>query len=60
MYNAYLPLINSGPDGLVVRVSASGAVGLGLAPRSRHTKGVKNGTGSVLADTRIKRVVLER
>ena len=30
-----------GPDSLVVRALASGAVGRGFAPRSRHTKGVK-------------------
>ena len=41
---------------LVVRAS----VGRGFAPRSRHTKGVKNGTSSSLADVRIKRVVLGR
>ena len=39
---------------LVVRASASGAVDRGFAPRSRHTKGVKNGTSSSLADARIK------
>ena len=50
----------TGPDSLVVRASASGAVGRGFAPRSRHTKGVKNGTSSSLADVRIKRVVLGR
>ena len=42
----------TGPNSLVVRVSASGAVDRGLAPRSRHTKGVKNGTISYLADAR--------
>ena len=47
----------TGPDSLVVRVSASGAVGRGFAPRPRHTKGGKNGTGSYLADARNKRVV---
>ena len=40
----------TGNDSLVVRASASGAVGNGFAPRPRHTKGVKNGTGSSLAD----------
>ena len=50
----------TGPDSLVVRASASGAVGHGFEPPSRHTKGVKNGTSSSLADTRIKRVVLGR
>ena len=52
--------LSKGPDSLVVRASASGAVGRGFAPRSRHTKGVKNGTSSSLADARIKRVVLGR
>ena len=42
----------------MVRVSASGSEGRGFAPRPRHTKGVKNGTGSSLADARNKRVVL--
>ena len=32
------------PDSLMVRASAPGVVGRGFAPRSRHTKGVKNGT----------------
>ena len=40
-------------------MSASGAVGHGFAPRPRHTKGGKNGTGSPLADARNKRVVQE-
>ena len=43
-----------GPNSLVVRASASGAVDRGLAPRSCHTKGVKNGTSSSLADACIK------
>ena len=47
-------LLFTGPDSLVVRASASGAVGRGFAPRSRHTKGVENGTSSSLADVRIK------
>ena len=47
----------TGPDSLVVRAPASGAVGRGFAPRSRHTKGGKNGTGSSLADARNKRAV---
>ena len=55
-----LVILFSSPDSLVVRASASGAVGRGFAPRSRHTKGVKNGTSSSLADVRIKRVVLGR
>ena len=41
----------------MVRASASGMVGCGFAPRPRHTKGDKNGTGSSLADARNKRVV---
>ena len=41
------------PDSLVVRASASRAVGRGFAPRSRHTKGVKNGTSSSLAESRM-------
>ena len=53
-------ILFTGPDSLVVRASASGAVGRGFAPRSRHTKAVKNGTSSPLADARIKRVVLGR
>ena len=44
------------PDRLVVKASASGAVGRGIAPRPRHTKGDKNGTGSSLADARNKMV----
>ena len=44
----------SGPDSLVVRASALGTVDRGFGPRSRHTKGVKNGTSSSLADARIK------
>ena len=47
----------TGPDSLVVRASASGAVGPGFAPRPRHTKGGKNSTGSSLADARNRRVV---
>ena len=31
----------TGPGSLVVGASASGSVGRGFAPRSRHTKGVK-------------------
>ena len=45
------------PVPIVVRVSASGAVGHGFAPRPRHTKGGKNGIGSSLAEARNKRVV---
>ena len=47
----------TGPDSLVVRASASGAVSRGFAPRPRHTKGDNNGIGSSLADARNKRVV---
>ena len=50
----------TGPDSLVVRASTSGSEGRGFAPRPRHTKGVKNGTGSSLADARNERVVLGR
>ena len=50
----------TGPDSLVVRASASEAVGRGFAPRPRHTKGGKNGTGSSLAEAHNKRVVPER
>ena len=39
------------------RASASGSEGRRFDPRPRHTKGVKNGTGSSLADARNKRVV---
>ena len=52
--------ISIGPDSLVVRASASGSEGRGFAPRPRHTKGVKNGTGSSLADARNERVELGR
>ena len=47
----------TGPDSLVVRASASGAVGRGFAPRPRHTRGDKNATGSSFADAHNKRVV---
>ena len=50
----------TGPDSLVVRASASGSEGRGFAPRPLYTKGLKNGTGSSLADARNKRVVLGR
>ena len=42
------------------RLSASLAIGRGFESRPRHTKGVKNGTSSSLADARIKMVVLQR
>ena len=72
MFNEFLQIIYSshiysitlitltGPDSLVVRASASGSEGRGFEPRPRHTKGVKNGTGSSLADACNKRVVLGR
>ena len=50
----------TGPDSLVVRASASGTEGRGFAPRPRHTKGGKIGTGSSIADARNKRVELGR
>ena len=50
----------TGPDSLVDRASNLGAVGRGFVPQPRHTKGLKNGTGSSLADACNKRVVLER
>ena len=50
-----IKLINTGPDSLVVRASASGSEGRGFAPRPRHTKHVKNGTGSSLDDARNKK-----
>ena len=58
MYSVQCSYTLTGPDSLVVRASASGAVDRGFAPRSRHTKCVKNGTSSSLADARIRRVVL--
>ena len=47
----------TGPDSSSGRASASGSGGRRFDPRPRHTKGVKNGTGSSLADARNKRVV---
>ena len=41
-------------DSSVVRASASGAVGRAFAPRPRHFKGGKNGTGISLAYARNK------
>ena len=41
-------------DSSVGRVSAFGAGGRGFIFRPHHTKGVKNGTSSSLADARIK------
>ena len=54
-----IPIQNSftGPDSSTGRASASGSGGRRFDPRPRHTKGVKNGTGSSLADARNKRVV---
>ena len=46
-----------GPDSSSGRASASGSEGRRFDPRPRHTKGVKNGTGSSLADARNKRLV---
>ena len=47
----------AGPNSSSGRASASGSGGRRFDPRPRHTKGVKNGTGSSLADARNKRVV---
>ena len=44
----------------MVRASASESEGRGFALQPRHTKGVKNGTGSYLADARNKMVILGR
>ena len=44
----------------VGRVSAFGAGGRGFESRPHHTKGVRNGTSSSLADARTKGVVLGR
>ena len=43
---------DTGPDSSSGRASASGSGGRRFDPRPRHTKGVKNGTGSSLADAR--------
>ena len=48
------------PDSSVCRASAFGEEGRGFKSRPHHTKGVKNGTSSSLADARIKGVVLGR
>ena len=50
-------MCHTGPNSLVVRMSALGVVGHGFAPQSCHTKSGKNGTGSSLADPRNKRAV---
>ena len=50
-------ICTTGPDSSSGRASASGSGGRRFDPRPRHTKGVKNGTGSSLADARNKRVV---
>ena len=66
MVDNFVFLLNCMPvgrnsDSSVGRASAFGAGGRGfLIPRPHHTKGVKNGTSSSLADARIKRVVLGR
>ena len=44
----------TGPDSLVVRSSASGAVDMGSRPGRAILKALKNGTSSSLADARIK------
>ena len=51
------PVSVSGPDSSSGRASASGSEGRRFDPRPRHTKGIKNGTGSSLADARNKGVV---
>ena len=48
--------VSNGPDSSSGRASASGSGGRRFDPRPRHTKGVKNGTCSSLADARNKRV----
>ena len=48
------------PDSSVGRASTFGAGGLGFESGLHHTKGVKKGTSTSLADARIKGVVLER
>ena len=48
------------PDSSVGRASAFEGRGHGFESRPHHTKGVKNGTSSSLADARIKGVVLGR
>ena len=53
-------LVFDRPDSSVGRVSAFGAGGHGFESRPHHTKGVKNGTSSSLADAHIKGVVLGR
>ena len=56
-----LPSVSSDrPDSSVGRASAFGAGGRGFESRLHHTKGVKNGTSSSLADARMKGVVLGR
>ena len=49
--------IFTGPDSSSGKASSSGSGGRRFDPRPGHTKGVKNGTGSSLADARNKRVV---
>ena len=57
-YNGYVcHCLYFGSDSSSGRASASGSGGRRFDPRPRHTKGVKNGTGSSLADARNKRVV---
>ena len=50
-------IVHAGPDSSSGRASALGSGGRRFDPRPRHTKGVKKGTGSSLADARNKRVV---
>ena len=44
------------PEISVDRASAFGAGGRGFKSRPQHTKGVKNGTSSSLADARIRKI----
>ena len=48
------------PDSSVCRASAFGVGGRGFESWRHHTKGVKNGTSSSLADAPIKGIVLGR
>ena len=60
MIKQVLGILGTRPDSSVGRASAFGAGGRGFESRPHHTKGVKNGTSSSLADARIKGVVLGR
>ena len=57
---SHLPKTWNRPDNSVGRVSTFGAGGRGFKFRPHHTKGLKIGTSSSLADARIKGVVLGR